>query len=121
MAEYWVSHIDLKDKHIRNVKAFINTVEGIKNPNIYPREEIVKSIDENDDNWYTCMLKDKVSGKRVWEKGAKIHTVDFEGEKFIRTDGNKQDSDNLGELPSIEKSQNINKSYSSENRDILDI
>jgi len=102
MAEYWISHVEKGDKHVKKVKAFLNTIEGIKNPNIYNKDEIVKSIEENNDNWYTCILKDNTSGKRVWEKGAKIHTVDIDGIKYIRTDGNNKNSDNLGELLSLD-------------------
>jgi hypothetical protein len=99
--EYWVSHIKMKDNHIQQVKAFLNTVEGLKNPNLYNREEIVRSIDEKDKNWFTCVLKEKIGEKRVWEKGAQIHTIEINNKKYIRTDGNSKESDNLGELPPI--------------------
>lgn len=103
MAEYWISHVEKGDEKVKKVKAFLNTVEGIKNPTIYKKDDIVKSIEEDNNNWYTCVLKDKLNGKRVWEKGAKIHTVDINGIKYIRTDGNKRDADNIGELLSLEE------------------
>lgn len=103
MAEYWISHVEKGDKNVNKVKAFLNTVEGIKNPAIYKKEDIIKSIEDNNDNWYTCILKDKTGGKRIWEKGAKIHTVDMGGTKYIRTDSNKKDSDNLGQLLSLDE------------------
>ena len=102
LKEYWVSHIKKDDKHIKQVKAFLNTVEGIKNPVLFNRDEIVKSIDKENDQWYTCVLKNKKEGKRIWQKGSKIHTINVDGNKYIRTDRNKKDSDNLGELPSLE-------------------
>ncbi len=120
--EYWVSHVKQKDDHIQQVQAFVNTVEGLKNPNLFTREEIVKSIDTQDDKWFTCMLKEKVSGRRVWEKGAKIHTVEIDGKKYIRTDGNKKESDNLGELPPVVKRYNdLTESHRNEHRNVLDI
>ena len=99
--EYWVSHVKIEDNHIQQVKAFLNTIEGLKNPNLYNREEIIKLIDEKDDEWYTCVLKDKITGKRVWTKGAQIHTLEIDGKKYIRSDENKTESDNLGELPML--------------------
>ncbi len=106
LKEYWVSHIRKNDKHIKQVKAFLNTVEGIKNPVLFNRDEIVKSIEEENDEWYTCVLKNKKKGKRIWQKGPKIHTIEIKADKYIRTDRNKKDSDNLGELPSLEKEEN---------------
>jgi hypothetical protein len=120
--EYWVSHVKMKDNHIKQVKAFLNTVEGLKNPNLFNREEIVKSIDEKDNEWYTCVLKDKITGKRVWEKGAAIHTIEVNGKKYIRTDGNSKESDNLGELPSVVQSYNKRTDLHKEvDRNVLDI
>ncbi len=119
--EYWISHVKIKDDHIQEAKAFLNTVEGLKNPNIYTRNEIVKSINEKDNKWYTCVLKDKVTGSRVWEKGSQIHTIEINGEKYIRTDGNKKESDNLGELPSIVQNYNETINYEEKNKSVLDI
>ncbi len=83
----------------------------MKNPNLFSRDEIVQSIDEDNDRWYTCVFKEKVGGKRVWEKGSRIHTVDIDDKKYIRTDRNKKDADNLGELPSVDKNLDAKKSY----------
>jgi hypothetical protein len=99
--EYWVSHVKKKGNYITQVKAFFNTVEGLKNPNLFNREEIVRSIDEKDSLWFMCILNEGISGKRIWEKGVRIHTVEVDGNKYIRTDGNRKESDNLGELPPI--------------------
>lgn len=104
--EYWISHVDQKDNHIDKVKAFMYTVEGLKNPNHYKRDDIVKSIEEENNDWYTCVFKEELSGRRIWEKGAEIHTVEIDGEKYIRTDKNNKKSDNLGKLPSLVKNYN---------------
>jgi hypothetical protein len=109
--EYWVSHVKMKENHIDQVKAFTNTVEGLKNPNLFNRKQIVKSIDEKNNEWYTCILKEKKSGRNVWQKGAPIHTVEIDGTKYIRTDKNKKNSDNLGKLPSVVEDYNEQKKF----------
>lgn len=99
--EYWVSHIKREYNHISEAKAFLSTIEGLKNPIKYSREEIIKSIDEKNDKWYTCLLKDKDTGVRYWERVSEINIVEIDDKKYIRTDENKKKSDNLGELPPI--------------------
>ena len=106
MAEYWVSHIQKDGEHIKKVNAFLNTIEGLKHPNIFNKKEVIDSIQEKNDTWFTCMLKNKDSGKRIWEKGSRIHIIDKEGEKFIRTNPDNIGRDNLGNLPPVEQ---INK------------
>lgn len=103
MTEYWVSHIEKEKDNIEKVRAFINTVEGIKYPTIYKREDIIKSMEENQDKWYTCLLKDKKGQRRIWKKNSEINTVDADGEKYLRTDEKKEKQDDLGKLPSIEE------------------
>ncbi|MEF8878857.1 MAG: DUF3892 domain-containing protein [Candidatus Thermoplasmatota archaeon] len=101
MGEYWITHVKKKDdKHIEQVKALMNTVEGLTNPVKYNRDQVVESIQKGDD-WYTCMLKEKKNAKNVWEKTSEVHTVKIDGDKFIRTDRNKKKEDNLGKLPQL--------------------
>jgi len=82
---------------IERVKAFLRTVDGLVNPLMYDRNAVVQSID-NDDKWYTCVLKEKRGARNIWTLKAEIHVVEVDGEKFIRIDGNKMKADNLGEL-----------------------
>jgi hypothetical protein len=100
MGEYWITHVRMKEKKIEHVKAFMVTIEGLSNPVRYNREDVVKSIDK-DDKWYTCLLQEKRGARNIWERGAEIHIVEVDGEKFIRTDRNKMKTENLGELPSF--------------------
>jgi hypothetical protein len=100
MGEYWITHVRMKEKKIEHVKAFMETIEGLSNPVRYSREEVVKSINK-DDKWYTAILKETRGARNIWIRGAKLHVIDIDDEKFIRTDGNKMRSDNLGELPSL--------------------
>jgi hypothetical protein len=85
---------------IEQVEALMVTVEGLSNPERYSREELVKSINE-DNKWYTCLLKEKRGAQNIWERSAEIHIVEVDDEKFIRTDRNKMKADNLDELPSL--------------------
>lgn len=95
-----MSHVRIGETKIECVKAFLRTVDGLVNPLMYDRNAVVQSID-NDDKWYTCVLKEKRGGRNIWTLKAEIHVVEADGEKFIRTDGNKMKADNLGELPSL--------------------
>ncbi len=103
MAEYWVSHIEKDGEHITKVIAFLNTIEGLKHPNIFSKKEVIDSIQDNNDTWYTCMLKNKDSGKRIWEKGSKIHIINKDGKKFIRTNPDDIGKDNLDNLPPVKQ------------------
>ena len=81
MAEYWISHIKRKHGEITQVNAFLNTVEGLKNPNIFDKKEVINSIDNTNDEWYTCMLQKQKSGKRLWEKGSKVEVIKQNNQK----------------------------------------
>jgi sulfur transfer complex TusBCD TusB component (DsrH family) len=85
---------------IEQVEALMVTIEGLSNPMRYGRETVLKSINK-DNKWYTCLLKEKRGARNIWERGAEIHVVEVDDEKFIRIDGNKMKADNLGELPSL--------------------
>jgi len=100
MGEYWITHVRMKDKRIEHVKAFMRTIEGLCNPSMYDRNAVVQSID-NDDKWYTCVLKEKRGARNIWALKAEIHVVEVDGEKFLRTGKNKSKADNLGVLPSF--------------------
>ncbi len=103
VAEYWISHIKREQGEIKKVNAFLNTVEGLKNPNIFDKKEVINSIDKNDDVWYTCTLQQKKSGRRVWQKGSLIHTFNRNKKEFIRSNPDTTRLDNLGRLPSIDE------------------
>ncbi|MBS3778539.1 MAG: DUF3892 domain-containing protein [Candidatus Thermoplasmatota archaeon] len=103
VAEYWISHIKRKQGEITQVNAFLNTVEGLKNPNIFDKKEIINSIDNNEDKWYTCVLQKQNSGKRLWEKGSKLHVIKRNNQEYIRTNPDLTKKDNLDRLPSIDK------------------
>jgi len=97
MGEYWVSHKRMNTDNTRIIK--VKAMErrkgsGLSSAEEYDREEVIQSI-ENDNNWFTCLQKDK----RIWTKKAEIHIILVNNVKFIRTDSNQTEADNLGELP----------------------
>ncbi len=101
MVEYWVSHTKKQEGEITKVNAFLNTIEGLKHPNLFNKEEIIKSIEENNDTWYTCVLHEKNSHNRIWQKGSQIHVIKKDGKKFIRSNPDLDKTDNLEKLPSL--------------------
>jgi len=88
MVEYWITDINLDNNKIEEVRALMNTIEGLSNTNIYSREEIIKSIEKTDDRWYASILKETKGARNIWERGAKIHVVNIDGKKFIRPEWN---------------------------------
>lgn len=58
------------------------------------RSQIVGKLE--DGRSYTTIYKNE---DNKWVKGEEIHTVEVDGETFIRTDKNSKKRDNLGELP----------------------
>lgn len=102
VAEYWISHIKRKQGEITQVNAFLNTVEGLKNPNIFDKKEVINSIDKKDDEWYTCVLQKQNSGKRLWEKGSQVHVIKRNDQEYIRTNPDLTKEDNLDRLPSMD-------------------
>lgn len=61
---------------------------------IKTKDEVVKDIQSKTANYFTV-----VEGKR----GAEIEVIEEEDNKYIRTVGNGEKKDNLGELPTYEK------------------
>lgn len=98
MGEYWVTQAKKQDAEIDEVKALMNTVEGLTNPVWYDRDKILESL-EKGDKWYTCYLKEKKGSKNIWEKKSEIYPVNINGETFIRIDEHNKKRDNLGEIP----------------------
>lgn len=90
--------MNAEDTRINEVRAMMLTDNGLSLPLGYDREDVIQSLNNNDE-WYTCLLKEERDGKKIWTKKAVIHIVEIDGENFIRTDRNKIKSDNLGELP----------------------
>jgi hypothetical protein len=100
VVEYWITDVISDHNKIKEVRALMNTIEGLSNPVRYTKEEIVKSINK-DDKWYTAILKETRGAQNIWDRGAKLHIIDIDDQKFIRTDRNKTKKDNLDNLPNM--------------------
>jgi hypothetical protein len=98
VVEYWITNVKFDNNKIKEVRALMSTIEGLSNPVRYSKEKIVKSIEKTADKWYTSILKETRGARNIWERSARIQIVNIDGEKIIRTDGNKTKVDNLGEL-----------------------
>ncbi len=104
MGEYWITHVKEKTpdgNEIKQVRALMNTVEGLKNPVNYNKSQITESIQKGD-KWYTCILKEIKDTKNLWKKDSEVHIVELDGEKFIRIDENQEKQDNLGQIADYE-------------------
>jgi hypothetical protein len=92
----------MEDNHVQQVQAFLNTIEGLKHPNVFTRDEILERFENTNDHCYTCILRKQKDTRRIWEKRSRLRTVELNKKKFIRKDKNIEPADNLGALPTIE-------------------
>ena len=70
--------------------------ESVSIPISWTRQEIVEKLEKN----FTLQTaKENPNGE--YELGANVRPVEIGDVKYIRTDGNKTEADNLGELPSF--------------------
>jgi len=99
MTDKWADYARVGEKynegheHIVEVKMREDTGEKLTNQDTFSRRTVIGIIDSGK-KIITAYLKD---GK--WQKGDKVGIVTVRGNKYIRTDGNSIDKDNLGELP----------------------
>lgn len=96
--DYVITAVRYDDDHSRitHVKrgAYDNEENHFSTPVKTDRETVVESI-EDEEQHYTVVENDE--GTYDW--GDEVEVMEVGGEKFIRTDGNNEDSDNLGGLP----------------------
>ena len=94
-ADYAIISVRFKEdkRHIKEVKIKEDSGEKLINERIVPREEVVKLLDGG----FDVITVYKKDGK--WHKGDEVGIVEIRETKFIRTDGNSIEVDNLGELP----------------------
>lgn len=94
-ADFCISRVRYNDKHshIVKVEAMPDNGENLGTKVEFTREDVVAKIDRSI-TFVTITLKD---GK--WQKGEDVRIVRINGVKYIRTDQNQKESDNLGALP----------------------
>lgn len=79
--------------HIEKVKLYDYRDGTLKSPSIWSRTDVVSSL-ENGINFKTI-----VRVNNEWNWGEDVRIVVVNKTKFIRTDSNNTESDNLGNLP----------------------
>ncbi|TGL20564.1 DUF3892 domain-containing protein [Leptospira bourretii] len=91
---YWISAVR-KDSYgrIQFLKVHENSEQTFNNPTSWPRNEVIRYIESR----YTFYTMTKSSGK--WESGAKVNVILVNGTKYLRTDSNSIEKDNLDNLP----------------------
>ncbi|QNT79407.1 DUF3892 domain-containing protein [Entomobacter blattae] len=101
MSEKWAKYIivavryNSSDKHIHSVKRCEDLGDKLGDSEVRTKNAIVNAI-ENKNLTYATAYQDE-SGE--WVEGAKVSVVVVNGKKYLRTDSNKKEEDNLGNLP----------------------
>lgn len=94
-ADYVITAVKFKTekRHIEQVKIMEDNGEQLLAEQITSRQEIVSAIGRGV-SFVTAYPKD---GK--WQRGDNVEVVIINNTQFIRTDGDRIEEDNLGELP----------------------
>ncbi len=97
-ADYAIIAVKFKKekRHIEKIKIREDTGDKLANEQTVLREEVVRAI-ENRTKFVTAY-----SRNNQWCKGDEVIIVEINYTKFIRTDGNRIEADNLGELPEFD-------------------
>ena len=94
-ADYVITAVKFKKekRHIEQVQIWTDNGE-LANEQTTTRSEVVRLL-ENGSTVVTA-YKNNIN---KWNRGDDINIVEVRGNKFIRTDGNSIEEDNLGNLP----------------------
>ena len=96
--DYVITEVSYDNDHSRitHVKRVVydDSENTFGSESVTSRQTVVSSI-ESGDEYYTVPTDG--NGGYTW--GDSVDVVNINGEKFIRTDGNRVRGDNLGELP----------------------
>jgi len=95
-ADYCISAVNYSEdpKHIKEAKVHQDEGDTIGPGKIWSRSQIVSSI-ESGHSFITILRSE--DGK--WKRGEDVHVIKVNGKKYIRTDKNEIEEDNLGDLP----------------------
>ncbi|MBU0710661.1 DUF3892 domain-containing protein [bacterium] len=95
-ADYCISAVkyDSEKKHIEKVKVHKDLGDTIEAPSEWTRTKVVETI-EKGSSFITITTNDKGN----WKKGEDVHIITVKGKKYLRTDNNETEEDNLGNLP----------------------
>lgn len=97
-ADWLISAVSYDDDHseIKKVKRHRDNGESVGSAEITYRWEVVSDIEDRITYCTIYMRNDK------WQKGEDVRVIEVNNKKYIRTDANKTEKDNLGELPEFE-------------------
>ena len=95
-ADYCISAVTYSEdpKHIKEAKVHEDRGDTIEPSKIWSRSEIVSNI-ESGHSFITILRTED----EKWKRGEDVHIIEVKGEKYIRTDKNEIEEDNLGDLP----------------------
>ena len=95
-ADKLISEVKYDDDHSRIIECKVHEDKTDKvGPSFKEaRETVAKNLESM--TYYTIFKK---AGSEEWSKGDNVIRFSIDNEVFIRTDGNKVKSDNLGNLP----------------------
>ena len=95
-ADYGISKVQYNDVHTHIVKVKVHEDQGDKmgSEEEWARTRVVSSITSGK----TFVTIVKGSGDN-WNRGGDVRIITVKGTKYIRTDQNSKESDNLGDLP----------------------
>lgn len=85
---------DENQDHIIKVKRRLDNGNTLEKEEERTRSQVVNAIENKGYTYVTSYKKDN-----EWYKGQKVHIINVDGKKYLRTDSNKTTKDNLGELP----------------------
>ncbi len=97
-ADYCISAVSYsgEPKHIKEAKVHEDRGDTIGSGEIWSRFKIVLNIESG--HSFTTILRTE---DEKWERGEDVHIIEVKGKKYIRTDKNEIEEDNLGELPEL--------------------
>jgi hypothetical protein len=95
-ADYCISAVRYDDNEtfIKKVEVMEDKGDTLGVKEIKTREWVIDKIEEG---YSFVTTKKNDDGK--WTKGEDVHIIKVNGKKYIRTDKNDTESDNLGNLP----------------------
>jgi len=95
-ADYAITAVKFKKekRHIEQVKVRADNGEQLVAEQTTPRLDVVRFLESG--KTFVTAYKNNAN---QWKKGDDVRIVEIRGNKFIRTDGNSIEEDNLGELP----------------------
>ncbi|MBD3375764.1 DUF3892 domain-containing protein [candidate division KSB1 bacterium] len=97
-ADYCISAVryDEDETHIDKVKVHEDKEDSIGSASEWTRSSVASKIDSG--NTFVTITK---NSDDKWNKGEDVHIIKVNEKKYIRTDANKKESDNLGDLPTF--------------------